>query len=360
MGREHGFSAPTLLRIDNDGLHDLPSKITRFHDSLLAINLAILPTDAQTSRRVAARMSNPSRRSREATETVGLRDDKRQSGRGALLDTGRSSSARSEEPLWYNFADSSEAQIPMKVKSLVLLIAAFLCSLVPVTAQSLAALSASDRASVEAACSYSKYVEGPAAYHRCLSGQLAKLGSSQAPSLAGLSQDDQSSIEAACSYPKYVEGAASYHACLTKQLLHLGSSPAPSLAGLSRDDQSSIEAACSYSKYVEGAASYHACLNKQLRELARAGVPLSVQSRPKATAVVVLPEPASATPVSVSTVTPATNSTITPPAATGLCAENGSCFGDISDKTGLPKTVAVQGYYRKDGTYVRGYSRSHK
>jgi hypothetical protein len=42
MGREHGFPAPTLLRIDDDGLHDLPSKITRFHDSLLATNLAIL------------------------------------------------------------------------------------------------------------------------------------------------------------------------------------------------------------------------------------------------------------------------------------------------------------------------------
>jgi hypothetical protein len=42
MGREHGFPASTLLRIDDDGLHDLTSKITRFHDSLLAINLAIL------------------------------------------------------------------------------------------------------------------------------------------------------------------------------------------------------------------------------------------------------------------------------------------------------------------------------
>jgi len=42
------------------------------------------------------------------------------------------------------------------------------------------------------------------------------------------------------------------------------------------------------------------------------------------------------------------------------CAENGSCYGDVSNITGLPKTVPVQGYYRKDGTYVRGYYRSHK
>jgi hypothetical protein len=41
-----------------------------------------------------------------------------------------------------------------------------------------------------------------------------------------------------------------------------------------------------------------------------------------------------------------------------LCAENGSCYGDISSKTGRLKTVYVGGYYRKDGTYVRGHYRS--
>jgi hypothetical protein len=40
------------------------------------------------------------------------------------------------------------------------------------------------------------------------------------------------------------------------------------------------------------------------------------------------------------------------------CAENGSCYGDISATTGRPKTVSVGGYYRKDGTYVRGHYRS--
>jgi len=45
-----------------------------------------------------------------------------------------------------------------------------------------------------------------------------------------------------------------------------------------------------------------------------------------------------------------------PPA--GACAENGSCYGDISSVNGTPKTVSVNGYYRKDGTYVRGHYRS--
>ncbi|MFK4720533.1 hypothetical protein ABIE89_001633 [Bradyrhizobium niftali] len=42
------------------------------------------------------------------------------------------------------------------------------------------------------------------------------------------------------------------------------------------------------------------------------------------------------------------------------CAENGSCYGDVSALTGLPKTVAVRGYFRSNGTYVRGHYRSHR
>lgn len=41
-----------------------------------------------------------------------------------------------------------------------------------------------------------------------------------------------------------------------------------------------------------------------------------------------------------------------------LTAENGSYYGEISKTTGNPKTVHVNGYYRKDGTYVRGHYRS--
>jgi hypothetical protein len=47
-----------------------------------------------------------------------------------------------------------------------------------------------------------------------------------------------------------------------------------------------------------------------------------------------------------------------PTALSAPCAENGSCFGDLSTVTGQPKTVHVQGYTRKDGTYVRGHYRS--
>jgi len=54
---------------------------------------------------------------------------------------------------------------------------------------------------------------------------------------------------------------------------------------------------------------------------------------------------------------PSSSSTRTVSYAPG-CAENGSCYGDTSGYTGAAKTVQVQGYYRADGTYVRGHYRS--
>ena len=48
----------------------------------------------------------------------------------------------------------------------------------------------------------------------------------------------------------------------------------------------------------------------------------------------------------------------TPTLRTGSgVAENGSYYGE-PNKVGIPKTVPVRGYFRKDGTYVRGHYRS--
>jgi hypothetical protein len=63
------------------------------------------------------------------------------------------------------------------------------------------------------------------------------------------------------------------------------------------------------------------------------------------------------------TPTTATSESVVLPRAIGelpgkkLCAENGSCYGDINED-GRPKTVFVKGYYRADGTHVQGYYRS--
>ena len=45
------------------------------------------------------------------------------------------------------------------------------------------------------------------------------------------------------------------------------------------------------------------------------------------------------------------------PPSYGAVAENGSYYGQ-PNVNGVPKTVGVSGYTRKDGTYVRGYYRS--
>lgn len=54
--------------------------------------------------------------------------------------------------------------------------------------------------------------------------------------------------------------------------------------------------------------------------------------------------------ISNSSKTSTTNSSSSLTSATG--------YGEISEKTGRPKTVAVKGYIRKDGTYVKPHYRS--
>jgi endonuclease YncB( thermonuclease family) len=46
------------------------------------------------------------------------------------------------------------------------------------------------------------------------------------------------------------------------------------------------------------------------------------------------------------------------PATKPIVAENGSYYGEISERTGRPKTVYVRNYTRSDGTYVRSHFRS--
>jgi hypothetical protein len=219
-----------------------------------------------------------------------------------------------------------------------------ICTVVAQSAPSLSGLSAEDRTSIEAACSTAKYVEGPAAYHACLQRQLGALSGSRFSDLSGLSAEDRTSIEAACSTAKYVEGPAAYHACLQRQLGALSGSRFSDLSGLSAEDRTSIEAACSTAKYVEGPAAYHVCLHQQLETLS--GSALTNPSGSKSE-----DQPASSIVTTKSNV-PASTATGTP-----QCAENGSCYGD-PNANGVPKTVHVNGYYRKDGTYVRGHYRS--
>jgi hypothetical protein len=80
---------------------------------------------------------------------------------------------------------------------------------------------------------------------------------------------------------------------------------------------------------------------------------------PEAPVMLVPPTDLSVTTPRVGTASAHTPSTLPASSAvTPSCAENASCYGDISTATGRAKTVHVDGYTRKDGTYVRGHYRS--
>lgn len=135
-------------------------------------------------------------------------------------------------------------------------------------------LSSSEAASLEAACSTDKYVNGPAAYRACVEQQKAALAAGvRRPNLSGLSSAEQQSIEAACSTDKYVNGPAAYNQCLSRQLAAMSDqeSRRPDLSRLSNSERQSIEAACSTDKYVNGPAAYNRCLNTQLAALNQQG-----------------------------------------------------------------------------------------
>ena len=135
-------------------------------------------------------------------------------------------------------------------------------------------LTSEETASLEAACSSDKYLNGPAAYQACAERQRAALASgSRRPDLSSLSGAERQSIEAACSQDKYLNGPASYNQCLVRQLAAFSGAETkrPDLSRLSSPERQSIEAACSQDKYLNGPAAYNRCLNSQLDALERQG-----------------------------------------------------------------------------------------
>ena len=129
-----------------------------------------------------------------------------------------------------------------------------------------AQISRQEQESIEAACSFDKFLNGPAAYSACqkrLSDQLRN--GPRRPSLSELTSPERESIEAACSSDKYLNGPAAYNRCLTNQLRALGATNRrPSLDSLSSSERESIEAACSRDKYLNGPAPYNQCLLRKL------------------------------------------------------------------------------------------------
>jgi hypothetical protein len=134
------------------------------------------------------------------------------------------------------------------------------------TVRELSELSRDEQHSIEAVCSSSKYMEGPAAYNACVRRQLdAVADGPRRPDVSALTRSEQNSIEAVCSSAKYMEGPAAYNRCVAAQLATLAAGPRrPDLSWLTRDELHSIEAVCSSARYMEGPAAYNRCLIHQL------------------------------------------------------------------------------------------------
>jgi hypothetical protein len=138
------------------------------------------------------------------------------------------------------------------------------------------------------------------------------------------------------------------------------------LAGASRLDASSDENSPELDAsepYPDVAATGAEAEGEDLRETAEASLPiLNPTRRPSALAdldIDDLDESGADDTAGAAEIRPAASNSYAEigTARTG-CAENGSCYGDISSATGRPRTVHVRGYYRRDGTYVRSHYRS--
>jgi len=130
----------------------------------------------------------------------------------------------------------------------------------------LSGLTADERASTEAACSSDKYLNGPAAYNRCIAVQVSSLSPTrQTVDLSWLSKDERASLDAACSSDKFLNGPAALNSCIVRQVAALRSAPRNiDVSGLSSASRSAVEAACSSDKYLNGPAAYDRCRFQQV------------------------------------------------------------------------------------------------
>ena len=133
----------------------------------------------------------------------------------------------------------------------------------------LSSLNPAERRSIESACNRDRVFHGPAAYNRCLTGQLVSLQSApRNVDLSTLNPAEQRSIESACNRDRLFHGPAAYNRCLIGQLVSLQSAPRNvDLSTLNPAERRSIESACNRDRVFHGPAAYNRCLTGQLRQL---------------------------------------------------------------------------------------------
>jgi curved DNA-binding protein CbpA len=128
-------------------------------------------------------------------------------------------------------------------------------------------LTIAEKKSIQAACSQSQYVGGPASFDRgCLARELREWESGpKQPDLSRLTRTEYNSIQAACSN-EYLEGPAAYDRCMVRHLEAWEKGPKrPDLSHLTSEKQKSIASACS-DEFMQGPAAYDRCLIRELED----------------------------------------------------------------------------------------------
>jgi hypothetical protein len=164
----------------------------------------------------------------------------------------------------------------------------------------------------------------------------------------GLSESDQATAKASCAIDK-TESLRMYRSCLDMQVTYL------QIMARSRQRDAEYQAelnrlyadiqAQQYQRYADSQAQSKALLNA-IRAASAGSVGTQMP-----------PDEGLQDAINLGIMPPSTG-----PASAGttpVCSETGSCYGDISPRTGLPKTIYVPGYTRSDGTHVGSYYRSH-
>jgi hypothetical protein len=175
----------------------------------------------------------------------------------------------------------------------------------------------------------------------CSSAQSAKYSDNYSNCLNGyytcdaaaLTAQEQTTVSEAARRRNYANCLNGYYTC--------------DAAGLTAQEQAAVSEAARRRTYYNCLNGYYGCDATGLSAQERSQIENDERSRGPRVSL-----PAS-TGAGTSVSAGAPESAVAP-----ACAENGSCYGDISEQTGRPKTVNVRGYYRKDGTYVRGHYRS--
>jgi hypothetical protein len=277
----------------------------------------------------------------------------------------------------------------------------------PVSAQN---ISPTEQEGIKGTCSWKWTEYGPADYYRCVNEKTQAVQRTPRPDLSDIDSSDLEAIKLTCSWKWKAYGPADYYQCVDSKAKELRGTSQPNVSGISPSDLEAIKLTCSWKWKTYGPADYYQCVDSKAKELRGTSQPSVSGIDDKAHPEPRVPKEQSGFISSIQgvmgilgyyegkpngiydqhtldairtyqkdrrlspddTIGKATRDQLVKDIALALnsgtildyrglvvppVAENGSYYGE-PNANGVPKTVYVDGYYRKDGSYVRAHYQS--